>query len=53
MQRSPPKPFYTLIDKSSLLLVGESFVKEGFGFGAIGAHEQLPMAEEQGWVKEI
>ena len=31
-----------------LLPVGGSLVMEGFGFGAIGAQEQLPMAEEQG-----
>ena len=34
-----------------LLPVGGSLVMEGFGFGAIGAQEQLAMVEEQRWVK--
>ncbi|MDH5427205.1 MAG: cytochrome c family protein [Nitrospirota bacterium] len=43
------KIFFSL----GLSLLGGLLVMEGFGFGAIGAYEQLPAVEEQVWVKDI
>ena len=35
------------------MLVGGTLGLRGFGFGTTGAHEPLPMLEEQTWVKDI
>lgn len=35
------------------MLVGVTLGLGGFGFGTTGAQEQLPMLEEQNWVKDI